>query len=82
MQDFALVSRFGAIDVARDRQRFEDAFARLWAGEMESDGFNRLILGACLDWRQVTSGVFRARRSKGDAPPPGAQHSPPGALPR
>jgi glutamate dehydrogenase len=54
MQDFALVSRFGAIDVARDRQRFEDAFARLWAGEMESDGFNRLILGACLDWRQVT----------------------------
>ena len=54
MQDFALVSRFGAIDVARDRQRFEDAFARLWTGEMESDGFNRLILGAGLDWRQVT----------------------------
>jgi glutamate dehydrogenase len=54
MQDFALESRSGAIDVARDRQRFEEAFARLWAGEMESDGFNRLILGACLDWRQVT----------------------------
>ncbi|HKF71721.1 MAG TPA: NAD-glutamate dehydrogenase [Stellaceae bacterium] len=54
MQDFALVCRVGVIDVARDRQRFEQAFARLWAGEMESDGFNRLILGACLDWRQVT----------------------------
>jgi glutamate dehydrogenase len=54
MQDFELVCRAAAVDVARDRQRFEDAFARLWAGEMESDGFNRLILGACLDWRQVT----------------------------
>jgi glutamate dehydrogenase len=54
IQDFTLVCRVGAIDVARDRQRFEDAFARLWAGEMESDGFNRLILGAGLDWRQVT----------------------------
>src|SRR5215469_1535561 len=54
MQDFGLVCRVGVIDVARDRQRFEQAFARLWAGEMERDGFNRLILGACLDWRQVT----------------------------
>ncbi|HKX10586.1 MAG TPA: NAD-glutamate dehydrogenase domain-containing protein, partial [Stellaceae bacterium] len=54
IQDFSLVCRVGAIDVSRDRKRFEDAFARLWAGEMESDGFNRLILGAGLDWRQVT----------------------------
>ncbi len=54
IQDFALMSRVGAIDVARDRERFEAAFARLWAGEMESDGFNRLILAAGLDWRQVT----------------------------
>ncbi len=54
MQDFELTCRTGAVDVARDRGRFEAAFARLWAGEMESDGFNRLILGAGLDWRQVT----------------------------
>ncbi|HUN45996.1 MAG TPA: NAD-glutamate dehydrogenase domain-containing protein, partial [Stellaceae bacterium] len=53
MQDFELASRGAVVDVNRDRARFEAAFARLWAGEMESDGFNRLILGAGLDWRQV-----------------------------
>src|SRR6185437_4725805 len=25
-----------------------------WAGRMENDGFNRLVLGAGLDWRRVT----------------------------
>ncbi|MGH6797115.1 MAG: NAD-glutamate dehydrogenase domain-containing protein, partial [Roseiarcus sp.] len=54
VHDFALVCPADAIDVAKDRPRFEDAFARLWAGEMENDGFNRLVLGAGLDWRQVT----------------------------
>ena len=54
MQDFALIARQGGLDVSAVRPRFEEAFARLWAGEMENDGFNRLILGAELDWRQVT----------------------------
>jgi glutamate dehydrogenase len=31
----------------------EDAFAAVWAGRAESDGFNALILGAALTWRQV-----------------------------
>ena len=31
--------------------RFETAFAQVWAGAMESDGFNRLVLAAGLDWR-------------------------------
>ncbi len=54
MQDFSLSSRGGIeIDVARDRTRFEEAFARIRADEAESDGFNRLILGAGLGWRQV-----------------------------
>ncbi len=34
-------------------RRFEEAFLRTWSGEVENDGFNRLVLSAGLDWRQV-----------------------------
>ena len=54
MQDFSLLCPAGDVDVARLKLRFEEALARIWAGDMESDGFNRLILVAGLDWRQVT----------------------------
>src|SRR6185503_4569956 len=54
MQDFGLTSRLGDFNVAAEHQRFEEAFAHIWAGRMESDGFNRLVLAAGLDWRQVT----------------------------
>jgi glutamate dehydrogenase len=54
MQDFSLASRLGDFDVATEHRRFEEAFAQVWAGRMESDGFNRLVLAAGLDWRQVT----------------------------
>ncbi len=33
---------------------FQDAFARVWLGEMENDAFNRLVLSAQLDWRETT----------------------------
>ncbi len=36
------------------RNRFEMAFTRTWRGQVENDGFNRLVLGAGLHWRQVT----------------------------
>ena len=32
---------------------FEDAFEQIWRGNAENDGFNRLVLGARLSWRQV-----------------------------
>src|SRR5574337_855042 len=32
---------------------FEDAFEQIWRGNAENDGFNRLVLGAKLGWRQV-----------------------------
>jgi glutamate dehydrogenase len=54
MQDFSLVASAGEVDVARDRARFEAAFLAIWSGAMESDGLNRLVLAAGLDWRQVT----------------------------
>lgn len=53
IQDIEIVSSGGHIDVARSGGAFEEAFARIWAGDAENDGFNRLILAAGLDWRQV-----------------------------
>jgi glutamate dehydrogenase len=35
------------------RELFQDAFARVWQGRAEDDGFNRLVVKAGLDWRQV-----------------------------
>ena len=37
---------------------FQDAFAKVWAGSLEDDGFNRLILGAELGGREVS--IIRA----------------------
>jgi glutamate dehydrogenase len=53
IQDFEVEPLKGKVDVASSRQRFEDAFAAMWRGDAESDGFNRLILAAGLGWRQV-----------------------------
>ncbi|MFC3129196.1 NAD-glutamate dehydrogenase [Coralloluteibacterium stylophorae] len=57
IQDFE-VERSGGGDideatVARVHARFEAAFEHVWRGTAESDGFNRLILAAGLDWHQV-----------------------------
>ena len=40
------------------REAFQDAFLRAWRGDTESDGYNRLVLGAGLTWREIT--VLRA----------------------
>ena len=42
----------------RRRQAFQDAFAAVWHGKAESDGFNALILQAGLTWHQVV--ILRA----------------------
>ena len=55
--DFGLrasAERWGSGAEADDvRERFEDAFRAVWEGRAESDGFNALVLGAGLRWRQV-----------------------------
>ena len=35
------------------RDKFQAAFEQTWRGHCENDGFNRLVLRANLDWRQV-----------------------------
>src|SRR2546426_402044 len=37
----------------RMREIFQETFARVWRGEAENDGFNRLVLGAGLTWREI-----------------------------
>ncbi len=42
------------IDITEVRERFQTAFAKVCARQMESDRFNALVLEAGLDWREVT----------------------------
>ncbi|HET7278493.1 MAG TPA: NAD-glutamate dehydrogenase, partial [Dermatophilaceae bacterium] len=42
----------------RVRQLFQEAVEAVWSGRAESDGFNTLVLGAGLTWRQVA--ILRA----------------------
>lgn len=59
IHDFGLEQRSGAsIDVEKTRDNFEDAFSRVWHGDAESDGFNALVIGAELAWRDIV--VLRA----------------------
>ncbi|MGE6332714.1 NAD-glutamate dehydrogenase, partial [Stenotrophomonas sp. NPDC077659] len=53
VQDFEVESTAGAIDAARVDEAFGETFARVWHGDAENDGFNRLVLAAGLHWRQV-----------------------------
>jgi glutamate dehydrogenase len=53
IQDFEVESARADLDVDSLDESFEDAFGQLWKGRAENDGFNRLILGAGLTWRQV-----------------------------
>ena len=53
IQDFEVEVARADFDVSRLDAEFEAAFSQLWRGHAENDGFNRLILAAGLDWRQV-----------------------------
>jgi glutamate dehydrogenase len=44
--------------VDKVKEAFQEAFAAIWHGDAESDGFNRLVLRAGLTWREVA--VIRA----------------------
>ena len=48
----------GEIDLGAVRETFHDVFAKVWRGELENDGFNRLVLLGGLDARGIV--VLRA----------------------
>jgi glutamate dehydrogenase len=59
IQDFELEHRDRLeIDDANLETHFKEAFAATWSGEVENDGFNRLLLGAGLNAREIV--VLRA----------------------
>ena len=41
------------VNLQEMRGPFIEAFQRIWNGEADNDAFNRLIIGANLDWREV-----------------------------
>jgi len=53
IRDFSLDAEGMADDLTPVKEKFQDAFIRIWTNHAENDGFNRLILGAELDWHQV-----------------------------
>ncbi|MCG5526939.1 MULTISPECIES: NAD-glutamate dehydrogenase [Halorhodospira] len=59
IHDFGLCWQgVGGCDPQAVGERFRDAFGAVWSQAAESDGFNRLVLAAGLDWREVA--VLRA----------------------
>ena len=54
MHDFGMLHREGPeFDPDRVNHTFREAFARIWSGDVENDGFNRLVLRAGLGWREI-----------------------------
>ena len=59
LHDFDVaVSTTTPIDIFAARHEIEEAFRRVWSGEMENDGFNKLVALADLSWRKVV--ILRA----------------------
>jgi len=59
IHDFAMRTHGGSmIDIPAVKDAFHEAFAKVWHGEIENDGFNKLVLHAGLRAREVL--VLRA----------------------
>ncbi|KHD08879.2 NAD-glutamate dehydrogenase [Candidatus Thiomargarita nelsonii] len=58
IQEFGLLHDEQSLDINQIKALFQDVFVRLWRGEIENDGFNRLALRAHLTWREIL--IFRA----------------------
>lgn len=59
LHDFGLETKSGAaINLGAVRDAFQDAFHQMWLGNVESDGFNALVLQAGLTWREIV--ILRA----------------------
>ncbi|HEX2123374.1 MAG TPA: NAD-glutamate dehydrogenase domain-containing protein, partial [Thermoanaerobaculia bacterium] len=58
IRDFSLDSEGMQDDLAPVKEKFQTAFIKVWTHQAENDGFNRLILGAELNWDEVV--ILRA----------------------
>ena len=54
IHDFGLATRDASpVEIDAIRATFREAFLRIWQGDMESDGFNALVMRAGLAWREI-----------------------------
>ena len=54
INDFAMqYTKSSEFQLDEIKELFQNAFAKVWFGEAENDGFNQLVLAAGLDWREV-----------------------------
>src|SRR6185369_11342866 len=58
IRDFSLAAAGMQDDLTPVKTKFQEAFVRVWNNDAENDGFNRLVLGAELEWHEVV--VLRA----------------------
>ena len=58
IRDFSLSSAGMQDDLQPVKRKFQETFIRVWNHDAENDGFNRLVLGAELEWHQIV--VLRA----------------------
>ena len=53
ISDFAVTYTKAPFDIDKVAALFQDAFSSVYFGLSENDGFNKLILGALLSWREI-----------------------------
>lgn len=53
ISDFTLAYQQSDLDLGKIKSSFEEAFTNIYTGLSENDGFNRLILGASITWRDI-----------------------------
>ncbi len=59
IHDFSMRTRSGAeVDLKTVREKFHETFARVFNNSVGDDGFNKLVLGAGLEWRDIV--ILRA----------------------
>jgi len=58
IQDFGLLHHEKSLEISEVKSVFQEVFERVWRGDIENDGFNRLALYARLNWREII--IFRA----------------------
>ena len=65
MQEFNLSFSLDVnVDVSAVQGSFKEALSTVWKGDAENDSFNRLVIGARLDWRAVAMLRLYARYLK------------------
>ncbi|MDM8560103.1 NAD-glutamate dehydrogenase [Candidatus Parabeggiatoa sp. HSG14] len=58
IQDFEMRHNEVLLDIGQLKAIFQETFAQVWQGNIENDGFNRLVLRTQLNWREII--IFRA----------------------